>query len=177
MTFQKNVEQKKKTDVKFDVVHFIHSLYFVGPLETALEHCYEKELGTKGVIFSIASDEENPFVKYGRMFSDHGLILNPEVYNSNKDVRDLAKKNGWKYVECPGETISLDITAIFDRSSEQGNKLLDFLTQCVNVRETASQDNLMKILKFWQNECIDDGRGRKIITGWKLRAVIILKGL
>ncbi|XP_078381533.1 histamine N-methyltransferase-like [Oculina patagonica] len=177
MTYQKYVEQKKKADdVKFDAVHFIHSIYYAGPLETALEHCYEEELGAKGVILSIMNDEDHPLVKYKRMFSDQGLILNPGAYYSSKEVRDVAEKSGWKYVECPGETKSLDITAIFDRSSEQGNKLLDFLTHCVNVRETASQDNLMKVLNFWQNECTEDGRGKKII-GLKTRAVIILKGV
>ncbi|XP_078354950.1 histamine N-methyltransferase-like [Oculina patagonica] len=176
MTFQKYVEQKKKEDVKFDVVHFLHSIYYAGPLDTALKHCYEKELKEKGVILIIMNDEDGSFVKYGRAFSDQGLILNPEVYNSNKDVRDVAEKNGWKYVECPGETKPFDITTIFDSSSQQGNKLLDFLTHCVDVRETASQDNLMKILNFWQNQCVDDDLGRKIIR-WKTRAVIILKGL
>ncbi|XP_078381536.1 histamine N-methyltransferase-like [Oculina patagonica] len=175
MTYQKYVEQKKEEDVKFDVVHFIHSLYYAG-LETALKHCYEKELGTKGVIIPIINDEDNPIVKYGRVFSDQGLILNPGAYYSNKDVRDVAEKNGWKYVECPANFKPCDITAIFDRSSEQGNKLLDFLTHCVNVRETANQDNLKKIFRFWQNVCVDDDLGRKIIH-WKTRAVIILKGL
>ena len=175
-TYQKYVEQKKKEDVKFDVVHFIHSIYYAGPLESTLEHCYERELGAKGVIISITSDEENPFAKYGRVFSGQGFILIPGVYCSNKDVRDVAEKNGWKYVECPGETRPCDIAAIFDHSSQQGNKLLDFLTHCVNVRETVSQDSLMKILSFWQNQCVDDHRGRKILR-WKTRAVIILKGM
>ena len=176
MTYQNYVEQKKKEDVKFDVVHFLHSIYFVGPLETTLEHCYEQELGTKGVILVIMSDEESPFVKYGRAFSGQGFILIPGAYCSNKDARDVAEKNGWKYVECPGETRPCDITVIFDRSSQEGNKLLDFLTQCVNVRETVSQDSLMKILNFWQNQCVDDDRGRKVLR-WKTRAAIIFKGV
>ena len=175
MTCQRNVEKRKKADVKFDVVHFIHSIYYTG-LETALEHCYERELGIRGVILSITNDEDNPIVKYARAFSEKGLILNPGAFYSNRDIRDVAEKNGWKYVECPGETRPCDITAIFDSSSQQGNKLLDFLTHCVNVRATVSQENLMKILNFWQNECVDNDSRRKIIR-WKIRAVLILKGL
>ena len=85
------------------------------------------------------------------------------------------KRNGWKYVQCPGETMTCDITAIFDRSSVEGNCLLDFLTHCVNFRLTASQDKLQKILTFWQDECIEDGCGRKLIR-WQTRAVMIIKG-
>ena len=54
MTYLKYVEQKKENDVKFDVIHFLHTIYYVGSgtgLETALKHCYETELGPKGVIF------------------------------------------------------------------------------------------------------------------------------
>ena len=88
----------------------------------------------------------------------------------------MAKKNGWKYVECSGESIIGDLTAIFDCSSEQGNLLLDFLTQCVNVSLSTSQENLQKILNFWENECIDDGNGKKRIS-FQTGTVIIFKGI
>ena len=175
ITYQQYVVEKKKVEVKFDVIHFIHSIYYTG-FETALEHCYEKELGEKGIILAIMNDEDNPFVKYGRVFSGQGLLLVSGVYCSNKDISDVAKKNGWKYVECPGETRPCDITAIFDRSSPHGNKLLDFLTQRLNVRETVSEENLTTILNFWQNECVDNDSERKMIR-WKTRAVLILKRL
>lgn len=174
MTYQEYVEQKR-TDVKFDVVHFFYSIYYVG-VETALEHCYEKELGTKGIIVCSTGDEESPFVKYGKEFSSHNLVLNPGQYYSNREVTDVAKKNGWKCVECPGEFRALDITAIFDRSSVEGNLLLDFLTHWVNVSQTASQANLEKILKYWENECFEDDLGRKVVN-MSLRTTIIFKGL
>ncbi|KAL9968834.1 hypothetical protein ACROYT_G020973 [Oculina patagonica] len=174
-TYQEYVEQKKEGDVKFDVVHFFHSLYYTG-LEAALEHCYEKELGTKGVILCIIASEESAYVKYGRTFSAQGMILNPGAYYSNRDVKDVAEKNGWKYVECSGESKTCDVSAIFDGSSQEGNLLLDFLTHCVDVRATASKDDLRKILNFWENESVDDGHGKKVVT-LKMGAVIILKGM
>lgn len=174
-TFQEYVEQKKKDDAKFQVVHFFHSLYYTG-LETALEHCYGKELGEKGVILSILNDEQSSMSKYYRAFSSQGMILNREAYRDSKDISDVAKKNGWKYLECPGETMNCDITAIFDRHSVKGNLLLDFLTHWVNAGETAGQANLQKILSFWRGECIEDCRGRKILK-WKTKAVMILKGM
>ena len=44
-TYQEYVKQQND-GLKFDVVHFFHSLYFLD-IETALKHCYEKELGKK----------------------------------------------------------------------------------------------------------------------------------
>ena len=161
-TFQDYVGRKKKDDVKFDVVHFFHSLYYVG-LEAALKHCYDRELGANGAIICGISREESAVVKYSKAFSPQGLILNPAAYYSSKEVKDVAKKNGWKYVECPGETINCNITTIFDRSSVEGNHLLNFLTHWVNVRVTTSQENLGKILNFWENECIEDIPGIKTV--------------
>ena len=177
MTYQEYVEQKKGNDVKFDVVHFLHSIYYVGTgLEAALKHCYENELGPKGVIFSITQHFNSPYVKYGKAFSSQGLILSPGSYYSNKEVTDVAKKNGWKYMECQGESVSCDITAIFDRSSVEGNLLLDFLTQWENISLTVGEENLQKILTFWENESIAISHGRKLVN-FETRTVMILKGM
>ena len=175
MTYQEYVEQKKTDDVKFDVVHFFHSIYHV-ELETALEHCYEKELGEKGVILCILTGYDGAYAKYGRAFSSQGLIQNPGAYRSNKEITDVAKKNRWKYVECSGENKNLDITAIFDSSSVDGNHLLDFITHWAHVRMTAGPENLQKILDFWANECFEDGHGRKL-ANFQLKTVVIFKGL
>ncbi|KAJ7393851.1 hypothetical protein OS493_003518 [Desmophyllum pertusum] len=174
-TYQEYVEQKKEDDMKFDVVHFVHSLYYAG-LEPALEHCYEKELGAKGIILCMIQSEDSAYVKYGRAFSAHGMIYNPGAYYSNRHVKDVAEKNGWKYVECSGETKTCDITAIFDESSREGNQLLDFLTHWLDVRVTATKDNLQKILNFWENESVDDGLGKKMVK-MRMGAVIIFKGM
>ena len=174
MTFQDYVEQKKQNDVQFDVVDFFHSLYYVG-LETALKHCYDRELGAKGVIVCTIGGD-SAMRKYYDAFAPRGLILNPGSYYNSKDVTDVAKKNGWKYVECPGDPTTFDITAIFDRSSVEGSYLLDFLTQWANIRLTASQENLEKILNFWADECTEDGQGRKIII-MPIKTVLILKGM
>lgn len=97
MTYQQYDEQNMRCDVKFDVVHFMHSLYYAG-LETAPEHCFEKELGPRGVILCVIRGEASAFVKYFREFSSQGLILNLAAYYSSKDVTDVAKRtagNTW----------------------------------------------------------------------------------
>ena len=172
MTYQEYAKQNKKDDVKVDVVHFLHCLYYVSP-ETALEHCYEKDLGRQGVIVCQLADEEGAFAKYGKVFSSEGIIPYPEAYYSNKEVVDVAKRNGWKHVQCPGEAVT---TAIFDRCSVEGNLLLDFLTKWLSVSQTLGQEKLQKILHYWENECITDDRGRKMVD-LVSRTVIIFKGM
>lgn len=173
--FQEYVEQKKPNDAKFDVIHFLHSIYYVA-VENALKHCYECELGDKGIIFSFTQDKDSPYVRYGRAFSSEGVILSPGSYYSNKEVIEVAKKNGWRFVECPGEVTAGDLTDIFDSSSEEGGRVLDFLTQRVNTRLTLSEEKLQKILDYWENECTDNETGRKKIS-FQTRSVMILKGI
>lgn len=52
-TFQKYSQQT----VKFDLVHFIHSIYYVD-MEEALCRCFEKELGESGVFVCIVSGRD-----------------------------------------------------------------------------------------------------------------------
>ena len=175
MTYQEYVKQKKSNDVQFDIVHFMYSIYFVD-IDAALKHCYENELGPKGAIIAVTEDSNAPFSRYGKEFNSHGLILDPAYYYSNEDIRDVARKYGWKYVECPGDSRLSNVTAVFDHSSVEGNLLLDFLTGWVNVRKTVNQENLQKILNFWEKECIVDDSGRKMVN-FQSRAIMILKGM
>ena len=47
-------QQSHREPLNFDIIHFIHSIYFVD-IEKALLHCFKKELSSKGNIICIAS--------------------------------------------------------------------------------------------------------------------------
>ncbi|XP_078378537.1 histamine N-methyltransferase-like [Oculina patagonica] len=170
MTFEEYTSQKKADDVKFNVVHFMHSIYYLG-VEDALVHCYEKELGKEGIIISIAQSEEDPMMMFAAKFPD---VRSPSTPR-NRDVVATATQRGWRHFACPGDSNNLDITNIFDSSSREGNNLLDFLTNRVDVRQNEEKETLERILKFWKDQSFMSEQGRKIV---KLRdnAVIILKG-
>ena len=169
-TFQEYTAQKRARDVTFDLIHFTHSIYYVG-VEEALVHCYEKELGKAGVIISIAQAEDDPMLKFARKFPEQRSPSFPR----NKDVVSVAIKRGWRYFACPGDSNSLDITTIFDSSSRGGNYLLDFLTNRVQLRQNEGMETVRKILKFWKQQSYVNEDGRRIVD-IRDHAVIILKG-
>ena len=169
-TFQEYTSQKKAHDVTFDLIHFTHSIYYVG-VEEALVHCYEKELGKNGIILSIAQAEDDPMLKFARKFPEQ---RNPS-FPRNKDVVAVAIKRGWKFFACPGDSNGLDITTIFDSSSRGGNYLLDFLTNRVQLRQNEGMETVKKILKFWKQQSFVNEEGRRIVN-IRDHAVIILKG-
>ena len=169
-TYQKYKSQKTADDITFDLIHFTHSIYYVG-LEKALVHCYEKELGKEGVIISIAQAEDDPMLKFARKFPNQRSPSFPR----NRDVVAVAEQREWKYFACPGDCNILDITPIFDSSSIVGNYLLDFLTNEEDVRQNEDKETVEKILKFWKQQSYINEDGRRIV-GIKDNAVIIFKG-
>ena len=171
MTFQEYKSQKKADDVRFDVVHFIHSIYYLG-VEDALVHCYEEELGIKGVLISISQAEDNPMLRFGEDFPGQRDSSLPR----NKNVAAVAQQRGWKYFTCSGDTNKLDITTIFDSSSLEGGYLLDFLTNRMDVRQREEKETVEEFLKFWEKQSYLNEQGRRIVE-LRDNAVIILKGL
>ena len=170
LTYQKYKSQKKTDDITFDLIHFTHSIYYVG-VEEALVHCYEKELGKEGIIISIAQSEDDPMLKFARKFPNQRSPSFPR----NRDVVAVAEQRGWNYFACPGDCNILDITDIFDSSSIVGNYLLDFLTNEENVRLKEDKETVERILKFWKRQSYVNEDGRRIV-GIMDNAVIILKG-
>ena len=105
MTYQEYAKHEKKDGLKFDVAHLFHSLYYAG-LETALEHCYEKELGTKGVILCFINDVKSAMSKHYKAFSSHNAILSRGAYYDSKEVTGVA------------ETERLEICAVSRRNHD-----------------------------------------------------------
>ena len=170
ITFQEYTSQKKAEDVKFDMVHFMHSIYYLG-IEDALVHCYEKELGKEGIIISISQSEEDPMMRFASEFPE---VRSPS-FPRNRDAVAVATQKGWKYFVCPGNSNNLDITNIFNNSSREGGYLLDFLTNKVDVRQNEEKETFEKVLKFWEEQSFINEHGRRIVE-LKDNAVIIVKG-
>ena len=143
--------------MKFDMVHFIHSIYYVD-IEQTLIHCFEKELSEKGVFVCIV--EELDFTT---------LIMQIEWYSYRKDLESknnattkkmikIAQDNGWKH-EIYTQKYLIDFTDVFDEKSAEGNLLLDFFTHTLNFRETADKQQVEETLALIKdNTIVKDGK-------------------
>ena len=113
----------KKT-VQFDIVHFIHSLYYID-VEKALTHCYDNELGEKGLIICVLAGKGDTMehIKKNAFNIDH----------VGGEISEIACKHGWNH-ELYSQEYSIDVTQVLDERSLEGNLLLDFFTHCMNSR-------------------------------------------
>ena len=139
-TFQeyKESERRQETKVKFDIVHFIHSIYYVD-IEQTLIHCFEKELSEQGVVVCIIGGRNlRYFVSLKQSKRWHGKDSDSNNYETQEKIVRIANERGWKH-EIYCQEYSIDVTDVFDEKSTEGNLLLDFLTHTVKFRETADK--------------------------------------
>ena len=97
LTYQKYKSQKNADDITFDLIHFTHSIYYVG-VEEALIHCYEKELGKEGVIISIAQSENDPMLKFARKFPNQRSPSFPTIATSLISRTFLTARQSWEMI-------------------------------------------------------------------------------
>ena len=134
----KESQQRPEDSVKFDMIHFIHSIYYVD-MEQTLIHCFEKELGEQGVVVCIIGGRNlRYFVSLKQSKRWHGKDSGSDNYETQEKIIMIANERGWKH-EIYSQEYSIDVTDVFDEKSTEGNLLLDFLTQTENFRETADK--------------------------------------
>ena len=142
-TFEEYRESQKgkEKSVKFDLVHFIHSIYYVD-IEQAVVHCVEKEIGEHGVFVCIVADKGLTYwVTLKQPIKWHGEDTpDKKLYETAEEIAMIADKHGWKHkIHTKEYTNGIDVTEVFDEKSTEGNLLLDFWTHTMNFRETADK--------------------------------------
>ena len=147
--YKESQQRQEAGSMKFDMVHFIHSIYYVD-IEQTLIHCFEKELGEQGVFICIIGGRNLRYwVSLKQSKRWHGKDSDGDNYETQEKLIKIANERGWKH-EIYSQEYSIDVTDVFDEKSTEGNLLLDFLTHTVNFRETADKqlvDETLALIK------------------------------
>jgi len=129
-------------NMKFDMIHLIHSIYYLHEdLENVLKHCYERELGDKGIIICV-------FANAGDLMS---IVKNENAMSymlpqdRTNDVLEIAEKYGWQYDSHIKEHY-YDVSDAFDEKSTEGNLLLDFLVFKNRFRSLGKSEDIDKFV-------------------------------
>lgn len=144
-SFEEYAKEFTMAQPKFDIIHFIHSIYFVD-IEAVLKHCIENELQDNGrLVFIVAGPPAGPDLicsvqEKQRLPDWHGTPdeKNPEIRETAEKMFEIVEKYGWKH-EVHTHEYSIDVSEIFDPQSTEGNLLLDFITHTENFRDTADK--------------------------------------
>ena len=155
---------------QYHLIHFVCSLYYMDAAES-LKKCYEA-LAIGGAMFCLVVGDESFFAK----LTKQGYVKCDSVCNlyTGKDVVAIAERNNWRYEEMPKVKYEVDVTACFEKSSQTGSVLLDFLTHQINFHEMADSSLYHGMMDFIMAASNADNRGRKIIQP-EIAIVIIHK--
>lgn len=160
-SFEEYAEEFTMAQPKFDVIHFIHSVYYVDT-EAVLKHCIENELQDNGrLVFIVERPDLISSVLEKQRFPDwHGSPdeKNPESFETAEKLFEISERHGWKH-EVYTHEYSIDVTEIFDPQSTEGTLLLDFITHTENFRGTADKKLLQETLALIKDlSTLKDGK-------------------
>ena len=162
-------QQSHREPLSFDIVHFIHSIYYVD-IEKALLHCFEKEVSGKGKIICIASRRDLTSSVKSKLQQKLQWHVGSEIYDVVDKMIQIANRNGLK-IEVHDQEYSIDVTEVFDPHSIEGNLLLDFLTQTENFRNTEDKEFVEEMLSFIRDlTVVKDGK----LFGKKKESLVVI---
>ena len=150
-SFEEYAEESTLEQLKFDVIHFIHSIYYVD-IEAVLKHCIENELQDNGRLVFIVTRSSPMSSVLEKQWHGTSDEKNPGSFGIAE------KMYGWKH-EIYTHGYSIDVTEIFDPQSTEGNLLLDFITHTENYRGTADKKLLQETLALIEDlSTLKDGK-------------------
>ena len=160
-------QETKKDEIKFDLIHFVHSIYYVD-MEETLIRCIEKELSDKGHFLCVVQTTQSlTYLVFSKQQSP-----TREISDESEKLIQIAKKHSWNY-EVYTTEYAIDFTHVFDPKSTEGNLLLDFMTQTVDYRNTADKQLVQETLAFIDEKTVLKD-GKKIGKG-EFSLVVISK--
>ncbi|XP_072169625.1 histamine N-methyltransferase-like [Diadema setosum] len=143
---------------KYHFICAIHSVYYVDDLIDTIRYlhdCLEDGGMLLIVIISDTSGTWRFWQRYTR-FQDKN-----SPYMCTRDLRDVFNANGIPFTVIRQPSHFIDITSCFDHDSEEGNLLVDFLSQVCDLRGSVTQEVHQEVLDYLGSaECSerkDDG--------------------
>lgn len=152
--FMKKLDPCDETDRKYDLITFIHSLYYMNEKQV-LEASYSNILKDGGVILGAKETETSTVQRAYKKFLEK--IDPTKIHTSTgslKILNEIITNHGWKY-EMLGTKIKMDVTEVFEAQNSVGEMFLKFLLHVNDdprVIHSKAVDDLLEYLKMqsWQ---------------------------
>uniref|UniRef100_UPI00398E9334 histamine N-methyltransferase-like n=1 Tax=Pristiophorus japonicus TaxID=55135 RepID=UPI00398E9334 len=158
---------KESHEIKqFDFIHMIQMLYYVESVHDSIKY-FHSLLETNGKLLIIIVSDDGGWHSLWETFRScfPGSCLFLDVHKMLDDMRMK-----YKIYELSSD---LDITECFIEGNENGELLLDFLTESLHFRKTAPTDLKAEVLQYLrQPQCSREENG-KIIFNNNLQVIVV----
>ncbi|XP_038068304.1 histamine N-methyltransferase-like [Patiria miniata] len=172
---QQTIEQYQEAGdgTKFHFISAVHSMYYVDNFDSSVMYLYDL-LIPGGALLVILKPENTGWQRFLDRFPQLYGRAGCDLQVTSRDLLNLLDRRGIPYTQHHQPT-SCDITKCFDEASEEGSLLVDFLTQTVNFKETAAEDEQRSMMEYLASSDCSERKNDAIllIIGWD--AVVIIK--
>ncbi|XP_027317732.3 histamine N-methyltransferase-like [Anas acuta] len=161
----------EKNSKKWDFIHMIQMLYYVKDVPATIQYFHsllEAQAKLLIIVVSENSGWETLWKKYGSSLPLDDLC----TYVSSADIKRMLDSAGLKYQlhELPSD---MDITCCFTEGDEDGELLLDFLTETLDFSKTAPPELKHQITEELKKPGCSEKRNGKVLFNNNLSAIVI----
>jgi len=107
---------------RYDLIQFVHVLYFAENEEQILKSAYEKFLASPGCILAVVAAENNIWVQVVEAFKMKIPSITANQL-TNAQLSKISKRNAWEY-EMFDAKLDLEVTEVFDEGNSMGQAIL-----------------------------------------------------
>ncbi|NXC66541.1 HNMT methyltransferase, partial [Anhinga anhinga] len=163
-----NAEKKSK---KWDLIHMIQMLYYVKDVPATIQYFHgllEAQAKLLIILVSGSSGWETLWKKFGSSFPLDDLCS----YVSSADIKKILDSARMKYQlhELPSY---MDITSCFIEGNEDGELLLDFLTETCEFSKTAPPELKRQVMEELRKPEYSEERDGKVLFNNNLSVIVI----
>ncbi|XP_068187686.1 histamine N-methyltransferase-like [Antennarius striatus] len=155
--FEKDWKEKERTK-KFDFIHMLGMLYYVKDREATISF-FQSLLNKKGKLFIRLLAGDSGWAKLDKTYGDR--FRGPEISSVViDDIKQYLDSKGVSYQSylLPSE---IDITECFTEGSEEGELMIDFLTEVLNFKKSAPPEIKAGVLELLQHpDCSVESNGK-----------------
>ncbi|XP_038645863.1 histamine N-methyltransferase-like [Scyliorhinus canicula] len=158
--------KERKESRKFDFIHMIQMLYFVESVPDTIKYFHSLlETNGKLLIIQAASDGgwHSLWKKAGSYFPTKSGFLGVQKVLDEMRVK-------YQIYELPSD---MDITECFIEGNENGERLLDFLTDVADFRKTAPSDLKAEVLRYLRHLPCSREENGKILFNNNLHFIVV----
>ena len=175
-TFSEFNQETSTEKRSFDLIHFVHSLYYFD-IKAALRTCFEQWLKAEhGVVVCYVHTENSYLAKVSKRFKGK-LSCGSErtSFCTHEELAAIAEENSWNYCVPLKENFQINVTpCLTEPTSAEADPLIDFLTHEQSFRANAEQELFNSWMELIESLAFTDDRGEKFVKG-ESSVVIIYK--
>ncbi|XP_068600566.1 histamine N-methyltransferase-like [Brachionichthys hirsutus] len=166
--FEEQWKEKKRTK-KADLIHMFQMMYYVKDPEATVSF-FQSLLNKNGRLLITLQSGNNDVAKMRDAFSNQ--LGTAEVNRSTDDIKRFLDSKGVRY-QSHNLPHQVDITKCFIEGDEDGEMMIDFLTQVLHFSKTASPELKAKIMEFLRRQEFSVESNGKVLMNAKYEVIVL----